>query len=174
MKDKERTKKLSGKSERFKEAVKKKVVEGIEKSTRKKDDGKYSHLDDEAAEVERAADEREKRKAEKKKAKKDKSDKKKKKKDKKDKDDSEEGGKSSGSGKEKKSAALSIPLPDRGPLNRYDSDDDTPLSCVSTAVPSDEEFLTSWDEWGDIESGGAELPMRSGSRVTALTSRMER
>ncbi len=32
------------------------------------------------------------------------------------------------------------------------------MSSVSTAVPSDEEFLTSWDEWGDIESGGTEMP----------------
>ena len=32
------------------------------------------------------------------------------------------------------------------------------MSSASTAVPSDEDFLTSWDEWGDIESGGIELP----------------
>ena len=159
VKDKERMKKLSDKSEHFKEAVKKKVVEGIEKTAKKKEESKYDHLDEEAAEVERAADEREKRKAEKKKkAKKDKSEKKKEKKKKKDKGDPGEDGKASGSGKEKKSAALSIPLPDRGPLSRYDSDDDTPMSSVSTAVRSDEEFLTSWDEWGDIESGGTEMP----------------
>ena len=158
VKDKERMKKLSDKSEHFREAVKKKVVEGIEKTAKKKEESKYDHLDEEAAEVEKAADEREKKKAEKKKAKKDKSEKKKDKKKKKDKGDSGEDGQASGSGKEKKSAALSIPLPDRGPLSRYDSDDDTPMSSVSTAVPSDEEFLTSWDEWGDIESGGTEMP----------------
>ena len=55
-------------------------------------------------------------------------------------------------------SALSIPLFDHGPGNRYDSDDDTPMSSASTAVPSDEDFLTSWDEWGDIEGGGVELP----------------
>lgn len=155
VKDKERMRKLSDKSDHFKEAVKKKVVKALEKTAKKIKDDKSASLDDEAAEVEKAAEEREKRKAEKKKAKKDKSDKKKKKKDKK---DSDGDGKAHGSGKDKKSAALSVPLLDRGMSGRYDSDDDTPLSAVSTAVPSDEEFLTSWDEWGDIENGGTELP----------------
>ena len=147
--------------------MKKKVDKGLEKTWKKKEDDKYSHLDEEAAEVERAADEREKRKAEKKKAKKDKSEKKKKK----DKKDSDGDGKAYGSGKDKKSAALSIPFFNYGPSNRYNSDGDTPLSLVSTAVPSDEEFLTSWDEWGTLRMGGSSCQRPNGSRETVLTLR---
>ena len=149
-------KKLSDRSDHCKEAVKKKVIKGIEKTTKKEKEDKHSHLDDEAAEVERAADEREKRKAEKKKAKKDESEKKKKK------EDPEGDGKSSGSGKEKKSAALSGTTATTTLLcPRY-----PPQFQVTRSFPS---HGTS----GGASRGETEL-CKAGSMATALISRTAR